>query len=267
MIPGDLHHPASFQKHFQSFRPDVLVHLAWYAEPGKYLWDQRNVRDMTSSLELFELAQQCGVSRIVGIGSCLEYEASRGYFDECSPLGPQSLYASAKAGLFLVASGWAKQSGVSFAWCRLFYEYGPAEDTRRLVPSIVLGLLDSETVEIRSGNLVRDYLHVDDVAEAIVATAASDYTGAINIGSGRPVFIEDIARCIGRQMNREDLLRFDQTGSGSAGPPFVCANTAQLRNLGSWHPRYSLDQGLAATIDWWRDYRIQSTASHVQSFG
>ena len=83
------------------------------------------------------------------------------------------------------------------AWLRLFYQYGPFEHERRLMPTVIRALLHNQSVKITKGKQIRDFLHVEDVAAAIWTVARSDLSGPVNIGSGQPVAVRDIVTQIG----------------------------------------------------------------------
>ena len=113
---------------------DTVVHLAWYAEPGKYLQSELNLECLTGTIEWLRACMQAGVRRLVGVGTCAEYDLAQGMLRIDTPLKPQTLYAACKASAFQVLSQLLPSSDVEFAWCRLFYLYGEGEDPRRLVP-------------------------------------------------------------------------------------------------------------------------------------
>ena len=78
---------------------DLVIHAAWYAEPGKYLQAPQNMQCLTGSLTLAKGAAKAGVRRFVGIGTCFEYDLTQGVLSVRTPLNPLSPYAAAKAGL------------------------------------------------------------------------------------------------------------------------------------------------------------------------
>jgi nucleoside-diphosphate-sugar epimerase len=102
------------------------------------------------------------------------------------------------------------------------------------------------------GEQVRDFLHVDDVAEAIWAVATSDLRGPVNIGFGRPVTVRSIAERIGVMLNRPELIDYGALPYGPSDPMFICANTRKLLDSTKWSPRYDLDDGLYQTVQWWQ---------------
>src|SRR5437763_607652 len=145
-----------------------------------------------------------GPTRAVLAGTCAEYDWSYGFCSEgVTPLAPQTLYGTAKHALRQVAEAFASQAGLSLAWGRIFFVYGPREDERRLVASVARALLAGEEAPTSEGSQLRDFLHVDDVAGAFAALLdAEGVTGAVNIGSGVPVsvraVVEEVARAAGR---------------------------------------------------------------------
>lgn len=249
---ANFHESSAVKKVFESAQPEVMIHAGWHAEPGNYLQHLGNIADLQSSLDLFRIAAQCGCRRIVGIGTCLEYETARGYLSEDAPLDPRSLYASAKAALYFAASAWARGEGVSFAWARLFYQFGPGEDPRRLVPSVVSALRAGRIIATTSGEQIRDYLHVDDVAEALALVAMSETTGPINIGSGQPIRVRDLISLVESQMGRDNLVHYGERPNPANDPQFICANPTRLRKEIGWQPNRTLKDGIADTIHWWK---------------
>ena len=113
---------------------DVVVHVAWYAEPGKYLDSPKNMDCLIGSLNLAKGAMLAGVKRFVGVGTCFEYDLTAGVLSVDTPIKPRTPYAAAKTALYLSLSESLPQSSVEFAWCRLFYLFGEGEDPRGLVP-------------------------------------------------------------------------------------------------------------------------------------
>ena len=79
----------------------------------------------------------------------------------------------------------------------------------------------------------------------------SDVEGPVNIGSGRPVTVREVAETIGEICGRPELLGFGDMPSRPADPPFICADTTKLRSLGH-EPRFVLHDGLSDAVDWWR---------------
>lgn len=200
---------------------DTVIHAAWYVEPGHYLQSPRNLDCLQGTLAMARAAQAAGVRRLVGIGTCFEYELTGGKLSTATPLAPLTAYAGAKAAAFLALRQHLPQAGVEFAWCRLFYLHGEGEDPRRLVPYLRAQLARGEPAELTQGRQVRDFLDVAEAGRLIAGVALSDVRGAFNVCSGEPVTVRELAGRIAAEYGRPDLLRFGARPDNLVDPPFV----------------------------------------------
>lgn len=200
---------------------DTVVHAAWYAEPAQYMQSPKNLDCLMGTLSLASACIQKGVRRLVGIGTCAEYDMSAGYLSIDTPLKPTSCYAGAKAAVFLSLNNLLPAQGIEFAWCRLFYLYGEGEDSRRLVPYLRARLSAGETVDLTSGVQIRDYLDVRKAGSEIAAVALGTQTGPINICSGTPQTVRELAEKIADEYGRRDLLNFGARPDNFFDPPCV----------------------------------------------
>ena len=187
---------------------DTIIHTAWYVEPGKYLKSLKNIDCLIGSLNLVKGAIQASVRSFVGIGTCFEYDLSYGDLSVKTPLKPTTPYAAAKAGFHTFLSQLLSSQAMEFSWCRLFYLYGEGEDERRLVPYIHKQLSASKKVELTSGEQIRDFLNVIEVGKLIADVAISKKNGPVNICSGIPMSIRQLAEKIADEYGRRDLLIF-----------------------------------------------------------
>ena len=207
---------------------DSVLHLAWYAEPGKYVASPVNLDCMAGTIRMAEAAAQAGVKRFVGVGTCFEYDLACGYLRTSTPLVPGSPYGAAKAGTYLALSRTLPRMGVSFGWCRLFYLHGEGEDPRRLVPYLHQRLSSGEIAELSAGNQVRDYLDVAEAGRRVGLFGLSKAEGAFNICSGVPVTIRQMAHAIADEYGRADLLRFGARPENAEEPPCVIGEPTPL---------------------------------------
>jgi len=231
--------------------PTHLLHLAWYIAPGRWADAPENFAWVEASLALLRTFREHGGARFVGAGSCLEYDWSYGYCGETrTPRTPHTIYGTCKHALELLVSAAAGED-FSTAWGRIFFLYGPHEHPDRLVASVVRSLLGGGPALCSHGNQVRDYLFVQDVADAFVALLDSTFTGPVNIASGRPVTLKTIVDRIGALMDRPDLIRLGARPAAATDTPLVVADVARLHASLPWRPQVDLDDGIRRTIAWW----------------
>lgn len=206
---------------------DTVIHVAWYAEPGKYLQSAKNLDCLTGTLQLAKGAARARVRRFIGIGTCFEYDLTGGTLSVDTSLRPLTPYAGAKAAAFMALSQWLPQQDVEFAWCRLFYLYGEGEDARRLVPYLRARLAAGEPAELSRGKKVRDFLNVSEAGRMIVETALSDVQGPVNICSGIAITVRHIAEQIADEYGRRDLLKFGARPDNMVDPDCVVGMRSQ----------------------------------------
>jgi len=254
LLRGDLADLAALRPALAQWRPQASVHLAWYAEPGKYLHSPENIPSLVASLALLEALAQVGCRQVVAAGTCAEYEASRSSLPEDHPTRPATLYAAAKLSLCLMGQFLAAAAGTHFAWGRVFHLYGPYEDERRLAPAAIRTLLRGEPFPATAGEQVRDYAHVEDVAAAFGVLVEKQASGVFNVASGVPVTTRQLLETVGELVGRRELIQFGALPYRDWEPMFICGDNRRLRALG-WAPRHELREGLSETIAWWRDRR------------
>lgn len=243
---------SKLQSLMEKVRPSHLLHLAWYAEPGKYWTSPENLRWVASSLELFKQFAAYGGQRVVAAGTCAEYQWLESlYSEDSTPVIPATLYGVCKHATQSVLSSYAKQSGFSAAWGRIFSLYGPHEHPSRLAASVIRSLLQNEFAGCSEGRQIRDYLYVADVAAAFVAILESTLSGPVNIGSGTGIPVRALVQEIGELTGKGELIEFGAHPGNPAEPAEIVADTSRLLQTG-WKPSTGLEHGLTQTIAWWK---------------
>lgn len=226
-----------------------LAHLAWYAEPGLFWSAPENLDWVAASLHLIRAFAQAGGKRAVVAGSCAEYDWSAGVCAESTPLIPASFYGQCKAALFNLLETGAPRLGISLAWGRIFFPYGPFDREERLLGSLLASIRNNRSASLSSGTQQRDFMHAEDVAAAIAAVLFSDTTGAINIGTGQAVsvrrFVEIAAAAGGAGPDR---LRFGDRPVSKGEPPVLVADITRFARDTGFVPKFSLEDGIADSV-------------------
>jgi nucleoside-diphosphate-sugar epimerase len=238
----------------KNIKPSHLLHLAWYAVPGKYWTALDNFLWVQASLELLRQFRDQGGERVVMAGTCAEYDWNYGYCSELvTPRHPNSSYGVCKNALQDMLAAYSSLTGLSSAWGRIFFLYGSYENPNRLVPSVIRSLLAGEKALCSHGNQIRDFLHVQDVANAFVAILDSQMSGAVNIGSGKLIQLKELIHKIAEKLGRPDLIELGAIIVSDKDPKLLAADVTRLFQEVDWIPKYDLDVGLETTISWWKD--------------
>ena len=133
----------------------------------------------------------------------------------------------------------------------MFIVYGPYDDAGRLIPSVTLALLQNRVAKVTPGEQVRDFTHVEDAVSAIWAIARSSCTGPVNVASGVPVTVAQVARHIAAIIGKPELVDLGGLPYRPGEPKSLVADTTLLRERIGWRPRYDLEAGLKHTVEWW----------------
>jgi nucleoside-diphosphate-sugar epimerase len=228
--------------------PTCLLHFAWCVEAGQYWLSPENFRWAEASLAMLRAFHDCGGRRALMAGTCAEYDWESGYLsEERTPRLPAHPYGVCKNALHDLAKSFCARSGIDFAWGRIFFVYGPGEPSSKLVSSVAAAILRGETVCCSQPQLIRDYLYVEDVAEAFVAMLDSEVQGAVNIASGQPRTLRDIAGTVASMLSAENMLTFGD--ASIVDPLLVLGDNRRLRQEVGWQPAYALEAGVLRTID------------------
>jgi nucleoside-diphosphate-sugar epimerase len=243
----------------RAVNPSHLLHFAWIATPGIYRDSSENYRWLVASRYLLEAFERSGGVRAVVAGSCAEYDWSRVSICEerTSPLAtsgaPEAApYAACKIALAQSLERRGREGGLSSAWGRIFFQYGPAEQRSRLIASVIVNLLSGREAPCTHGRQVRSFMHVEDVGAAFAALLASAVEGPVNVGSESRCSIAEMLERLAARIGRPDLLKLGAREPQPGEPPVLLPDLARLKNEVRFTPKWGLDEGLADTVRWWR---------------
>jgi nucleoside-diphosphate-sugar epimerase len=200
---------------------ETLVHAAWYVVLGEHYKSRLNLACLSGTLNLANAFAAVGGKRFVGIGTYAEYDPSAGLLTTDTPLAPNTLYAACKVSAFQVLRFFLGAENINFAWCRIFSLYGEGADERMLVAYIHSKLRAGQEVLLTRGEQVRDFLDVKDAGRMIADVALGQQQGAVNICSGEPTSVRQLAERIADEYGRRDLLRFGARPENPFDPPRV----------------------------------------------
>jgi nucleoside-diphosphate-sugar epimerase len=227
---ADLLDPGDRARLLAEARAPRLIHCAWEVTHGAFWTSPANDLWRAASRDLVAGFLAGGGQRVIGLGSCAEYDAAApGPWNEARPLAPATRYGREKAGLF---SDLERIAGEKLLWARLFHLYGPGEDPQRLIPSLIAALRDGRPAEVRAARLVRDYASTAHVARGLVRLLDSPASGAMDIGSGEARTLGQLAAILADLAGRRDLLHLSHTPSPTD-PPSMAPTLERMReNLG-----------------------------------
>lgn len=247
-IEADLLAAPNFASLVKESGASHLLHLAWYAEHGKYWNSPLNLRWLEATARLVEAFCEADGQRVVAAGTCAEYDWSHGYCRESStPLNPATFYGTAKDATRRLVMAVCAQHQVACSWGRVFLPFGTGEADQRLIPSLIEVFRGKRSPFGVNTPAYRDFLHASDVAEGFVALLQNGESGAYNISSGRPVQLEDLVQELAQLLNADPQSVLGLTTERPGEPALLVGENLKLKTLG-WQPALSLSQGLERSV-------------------
>ena len=255
---------------YEDARPDVVLHLAAEAggiganklNPGRFFY-----ANLSMALHLIEHARINGIDMFVQVGTACAYPKHTPVpFKEVDlwdgyPETTNAPYGIAKKAALVMLDGYRRQYGLKSAYVVPANLYGPGDNfdvqTSNVIPALIRKFMEAvsrgeDTVECwGSGTVSREFLYVDDAAEAVVRAAERMQEPVpINLGTGSEVRIKDLAELIATLSGFHGGIRWYT--SRPDGQPRVCLDTSRAAELLGWTAEIALEQGLQRSIDWYR---------------
>lgn len=257
---GDIRDPNGVSKAMEDV--DVVYHLAAliaipfsYHSPDSYV--DTNIK---GTLNILQAARKLETDRVL-ITSTSEVYGTAQYvpIDELHPFQGQSPYSATKIGADRLAESFYRSFGLPVSIVRPFNTYGPRQSARAVIPTIISQLLNGvEEIQLGALTPTRDFNYVKDTVAGFLAIAESDKTigEEINIATQVEISIGDLAKEIINQINPaariicdEQRLRPEKSEVNR-----LLGSNKKIKELTLWEPLYTLEQGIAETIDWMKNH-------------
>lgn len=273
----DLRDQGAVDDWFAAHRPDYVFLvagtvggiLANSTRPAEFIYDNLMIHGT-----VVHASQRTGVTKLLYLGSSCIYprHATQPITEEqllTGPLEPTNeWYAVAKIAGIKLCQAYRRQYGADFISAMPTNLYGPNDNfdlaSSHVLPALIRKFHDAKTagdprVEIwGTGSPMREFLHVDDLADACVFLM-ENYSDDmhINVGTGIDLSIRDLAQKIRDVVYPDAILHFDT--SKPDGTPRKVLDVSRLRDLG-WSPNYDLDRGIRSTYEWFLQQHTSNTA-------
>lgn len=242
---------------------EIVFHLAaLIAIPYSYQSPAAYVRtNVEGTLNVMQACLDYGVGKVVHTSTSEVYGSARyAPIDENHPLQGQSPYSASKIGADKIVESFIRSFGLPAATIRPFNTYGPRQSARAVIPTVISQVL-SGFKSIRLGSLspTRDFTYVKDTVNAFIRIAEVDESigDTVNIGSNHEISIGDLVKRILAITGNKALIECDEDRLRpikSEVDRLWCDNT-KAAGLLDWKPLYTLDEGLAETVEWIKNNR------------
>lgn len=258
IFPGDIRDPNGVRKAVEGV--DIIFHLAAliaipfsYHSPDSYV--DTNIK---GTLNILQAAKAQKSKKIIVTSTSEVYGTARYVpIDEAHPFQGQSPYSATKIAADRIAESFYRSFNLPVCILRPFNTYGPRQSARAVIPTIITQLLSGkEEIKLGNTNPTRDFLFVRDTVSAFIAAAESDRTigEEMNVATQSEISIADLAGRIIGMLNPKarivtDTIRFRPEKSEVER---LMGSNEKIRRLTSWQKKYSWEEGLRETIDWFK---------------
>lgn len=259
VVSGDVR-DAAFCRHITQ-GCDTVFHLAaLIAIPYSYVAPESYVdTNIKGTLNMCQAALDHNVRRLIVTSTSEVYGTARYVpIDENHPRQPQSPYSATKIGADAIAKSFYNAFNLPVTIARPFNTYGPRQSARAIIPTIITQIANGVR-EIKAGDLspTRDFNFVKDTCRGFLAIARAEGVEGeeINIATGAEVTMKQTLMKIAEIMDADINWVVDPKRiRPSKSEVFrLCGDNTKIETLTDWRPEWSLEEGLRATVDWFRN--------------
>ncbi|MBT2392605.1 dTDP-glucose 4,6-dehydratase [Streptomyces sp. ISL-1] len=238
---------------------DAVVHLAAESHVDRSIATGTNFAstNVLGTQTLLEAAVHAGLGTFVHVSTDEVYGSIPvGSWTEEQPLAPNSPYSAAKAGSDLLALAYHRTHGLDVRITRCSNNYGPYQYPEKIIPLFITSLLDGRPVPLYGdGGQIRDWLHVEDHCRAIRLVMEGGRPGEVyNVGGGTELtnkqLTDRLLDACGRDWDSVVQVE-DRKGHDAR----YSVDWSKIRDELGYEPQRSFDEGLAATVAWYREHR------------
>ncbi|OGQ48561.1 MAG: hypothetical protein A3H42_06915 [Deltaproteobacteria bacterium RIFCSPLOWO2_02_FULL_46_8] len=270
----NLLYESALKRILKKINPTVILHLAADTNPDR---DPKRIRPMMrknfdvalnlyySALELKKL--KC----IITFGSAGEYEQGKMPFVETQQEMPASPYSFSKTCVSHLSSYFYRVHHLPILVVRPSVLYGEYQTGNQLIPLLIRKCGKNETIDMTKGDQVKDFIYVRDLVDAILKITAMINNGrshdvigkTINLCTGEKIKIKNVAQLIKKEIHSKSRISFGIIPYRNAENRIFYGSNHKAKSLLNWSPKYSFEEGIRNTVDWYRKFSNHSKGDTI----
>lgn len=258
VIEADLRNRGALEAGLREFPPEVVFHLAAYNHVGQSFVQVEECFDVNAKGTANLLDVCPGTERFIYMSTSEVYgHQTEVPFVETMCPEPISPYAITKyAGELYCHMKQRIGGGTSVVMLRPFNTFGPYQSAKAVIPELIVNCLRGETIHTTRGEQTREFNYVDNIIDGLVLAAAhpGQVEGVMNLAGGEEIAIRDLVNKIAELTNTRSKIEIGALPYRPTEIWRMYADSSRARETIGWEPRVRLEEGLAKTIAWFREY-------------
>lgn len=237
--------------------PSIIFHLATYSA---YRNPQATIEmldaNIKGTLNLLLAAKDINYDVFINTGSSSEYGIKQKPMTEKDLLEPISFYAATKASATLLCQVFAKEYQKPIVTLRPFSVYGPMEEKKRFIPTIIKAVFENRTIKLTPGNQRRDFIYVQDVVDIYIKTMIQGKKLAgqiLNMGTGIEYTNDEVVQTLFKIAGKKVTIEKGAFPKRSWDTSHWVADISKTKKILDWEPKFTLEDGLKKTYRWFKN--------------
>ena len=253
----DLLDKKQLTKIVNKINPNFIIHLATYSNYRNQT-DTEEMIDINikGTLNLLLASKNIDYKLFINTGSSSEYGIKNNPMKETDLLEPISFYAATKASVTFLCQAFAKEYQKPIITLRPFSVYGPFEEEKRFIPTIIKAVVENKLIKLTPGNQRRDFIYIEDIIDIYIKSLScgKKLSGQIlNMGTGIEYTNDEVIQTLFKETNKKVKIEKGAYPKRIWDTSHWVADISKTKKLLNWKPKFTLGKGLRYTYNWFKD--------------
>lgn len=244
----------------QKINPSIIIHLATYSAYADQTAALQMIEtNIKGTMNLLLATKDINYEIFINTGSSSEYGIKECPMREIDILEPGSFYAATKASATLLCQVFAKEYTKPIVTLRPFSVYGPHEEKKRFIPTIIKAVIENKAIKLTSGNQRRDFIYIQDIVDIYIKTIlqGKKLLGEIlNMGTGMEYTNDEVVETLFRITGKEVRIEKGAFPNKMWDTSHWVADISKINRILNWKPQFTLENGLRNTYEWFKNAKI-----------
>ena len=251
----------TLNKYIKALKPDIIFHLAGYVNAERdfnYINKMIDI-NLKGTMNLLKSLNCIDYDLFINTGTCEEYGYNPVPFFESQKENPVSPYSASKVATTYFCKMIKKIYNKPIVTVRPFLTYGGKQISRMLIPWLIYSGIENKEIKLTDGEQTRDFIYVKDIANGYLSLVKSreEIIGEdiFNLGTGKEIKINDVVKIIKTRFNTNKYI-IGAINRREGETSHFFPSIKKIKKYTNWEPRYSLEEGLNETVEWFQQNKI-----------